>query len=676
MASVVGIAREAAAILPRFDIPAKQKSLNFASQGHPLQGLRYPMLPMDIIDSEKNCNRILGIVMEIDGVKPSPVLIKGRLEKSGIRALNNIVDITNYVMLELGHPSHVFDYDRIKTHKFIIRKAKKGEPIITLDNKKYLLDEEDVVIDDGTGRVIDLPGIMGTENSVVNDKTKRIIFFIESNKPEVIRKTSMRYGIRTMAAAINEKHPDPELAKTAFLRGIELYQKLVGGKIKSEIIDIYLYPTKPKSINITTDFINKRLGITLKTEEIKSILESLGFTFTLKSLIPTVYTTPGVKQTVRKASIEITPPSYRQFDVTIPEDIVEEVARIYGYHNLPSYIMRGEIPQPQNTPGVTRPVRRSLGKGGRGSPGGGGTTKNPFSIEEKIKTVLKYWGHIETYHYSFMSKELIKRSGLKTDDHLKVSNPLTEDTEFMRTSLIPQMLETISKNQPYSENLQLFELSKVYLTPRGWQNPQDTPGVARRDSPGVERSEIGLPSEISMLTITNQTSFYHLKGIVEGLFEELGIKSQDTRYKIQDTNSLFFHPSQSLQFVKFDQLVGVIGKLHPTLSTTFSIKKDTYIAYLHVENLVKFHDPTKKYTPIPQYPPIIEDFTIPISPIGQIGQIIDDIHKMSTLVSHVELVDRYHDKITLRISFQDPTKNLKTEDIKNVKEKIKEKFSI
>ncbi|OGG13345.1 phenylalanine--tRNA ligase subunit beta [Candidatus Gottesmanbacteria bacterium RIFCSPHIGHO2_01_FULL_39_10] len=608
MASVLGIAREAAAILPRFGIKAQLLS----TTNYKLPTINYPSLPMDISDLQNNCNRILGVVMEIESVKPSKTHIKERLEKSGIRSLNNLVDITNYLMLELGHPSHVFDYDRIKTHKFIIRKAKKGEPIITLDNKKYLLSEDDVIIDDGTGRVIDLPGIMGTENSVVNDKTKRIIFFIESNKPEVIRKTSMRYGIRTMAATINEKHPDPELAKTALLRGIELYQELAGAKIKSEIIDIYPTKTLPKTIQVSTDFINERLGIKLPEKEITDILKSLNFKIESSKLLTINY------------KLQIIPPTYRQFDVTIPEDIVEEVARIYGYHNLPTTMLSGAIPatsSPQN-----------------------------LAIEEKIKIALKYWGHTETYHYSFYSKDLIQHVDLKTVDHLKVSNPLTEDTEFMRINLIPQMLETISKNQSHSESLQLFELSKVYI-------PRNN----------------GLPSETSMLAVTNQSSFYHLKGIVEGLYEELGIKnfvSETINYKLSTINSHFFHPLQSLQFLKSDQLLGIIGKLHPALATAFGIKKDTFIAYLNIENMVKFYNPNKKYTPIPQYPPIIEDFTLPISPITPIGPIMENIYKLSNLVANVELVSKYHDKITLRITFQDPTKNLTIEEIKILRDKI------
>ncbi|MBI4067681.1 phenylalanine--tRNA ligase subunit beta [Candidatus Gottesmanbacteria bacterium] len=651
MASVHGIAREARAILPRFGIPAKLKAPRGWQAEASAKAMTPPMvkesrkeLSLTVSDPDKLCDRLLALV--IDGVKvgESPKFMKDRLEKSGIRSLNNLIDITNYVMLELGHPCHVFDYDRIKTAKLILRKAKRGEKLVTLDNKEFTLEENDVIIDDGTGRIIDLPGIIGTANSVVTDATKRIVLFIESNNPLNIRKTSMRLGTRTLAATLNEKHPDPDLAKTTFLRAMKLFQEIASVKLAGKIIDIYPNPPKIKTVNISSDFINQRLGVTLKTEEMKSILESLEF---------------QVK--ILGSQLAVTPPSFRQFDISIPEDIVEEVARIYGYHNLPSRIMSGEIPVLDKQQEIKSP--RGWPKD---SPDGGGITTNPLLIENKLKNILKYWGYTETYHYSFVSQELIEKSGLKTEDHLRLSNSLTPETEYMRTNLIPSMLDTIVKNQAYRDRLQLFELAKIYVPPRGWQ----AGAAAKAMTPPTVNS---LPSEISMLTITNQTSLYHLKGIVEGLLKELGISGLTNNPMTNDpmTNlSHFFHPQQTLQITKDKILLATIGKLHPSLSTKFALKKDTYIAYLNVENIIKVYNPLKKFTPIPQYPAIIEDITIQIKSNTQIGLIIDNIYEISNLVKNVELIDRYKNKVTLRISYQDPTKNLTTEDIETIREEI------
>lgn len=596
MASVYGISREAVAILPRFGIKSKLKEFKVKTPTQPKS-----ILPMEVYDPEMICNRIMGVVMDVEQMKESPAYIKDRIEKSGIRSLNNLVDITNYVMLELGHPCHVFDYDRIKSHKFLIRFAKKNEQIITLDNKKYLLNSEDVIIDDGTDRVIDLPGIMGTENSVVNQTTRRIFFFIESNNPLLIRKTSMRYGIRTMAATINEKHPDPELVKTALLRGIELYQGLAGGKIAGELIDIYPRKSKPTTISTTIQFINERLGIVLKKSEIVSILGSLSFHVSEQNTL-----------------LNITPPTFRQFDVTIPEDIVEEVARIYGYHNLPSKLMTGDIP-------IT------------GRP-------KILDIEERTKEMLKYWGYTEVYNYSFISEKLIKKTDTKPSySYLRIANPLTEDTTYMRLSLVPSMLETVSKNQFYKDRLSLFEMAKVYI-------------------PRIN----DLPEETSLLTIANQDSFYELKGLIEFLLKELGI---DGYHLVQQTH-LGWHPKQSVHFVKDDLFLLSLGKIHPWLAANFEIKKDLFIAEINVDRLAALSKPIKHYNPIPLYPEVIEDLTLQCPVKTYIGPIISEIYKINKIVKKVEMTGHYHNSTSLRITYQDEKKNLKSEDVKNVRDKI------
>ncbi len=650
MVSVVGIAREAAAILPRFGLKAKLKPFYSSSdpsadgESRSSRQARTSTLPMAVSDPQKICNRIMGIVMEVDTMKQSPMYVKERLEKSGVRSLNNLVDITNYVMLELGHPCHVFDYDRIKTHKFFLRFAMKNEPIITLDNKKYLLSDEDVIIDDGTGRVIDLPGIMGTENSVVNQKTKKIFFFIESNNPLYIRKTSMRYGIRTMAAAINEKHPDPKLVKTALFRGIELYQKLAGGKVAGEIIDIYPNKPKPVTIKTTVEFINERLGIKLKKEEITNILQSLGFNSQL---------------TTHNSQLIITPPSFRQFDVTIPEDIVEEVARIYGYHNLPSRLMSGDIP-------ITEKA-------------------NNLETEEQIKLILKYLGYTEVYNYSFISRTLIEKSGLKTTNHLKVANPLTEEIEYMRISLVPSMLDTVFKNQPYSDNLQLFELANVYLTPQE-KEAVKTPSRWRGNDldswngGGTKTTVNGLPNEIPLLAITNQKDFYELKGLVETLLAELGVTDFTTDPEVSpaSTWSHFWHPQQTISLNKNGKNLGYLGKIHPQLANAFQIKNDLFLAVLNVELLAQIANPSKKYSPIPLYPPVIEDLTIQCLPQTYIGPIISQIYRTSSLIRNVYLQGRYKNAVTLRITYQHEKRNVTNDEVKSIRlqvlQNLKEKF--
>lgn len=605
MVSVYGIAREASAILPRFGIRAHLLPLKLSKPTKPHQEL-----PIEIKDPDHLCDRLLAVVLDNLNIGQSPVFLKDRLEKAGIRSLNNIIDITNYVMLEVGHPCHVFDYDRIKKKKLILRKAKKGEKLITLDNKECDLTAQDVVIDDGTGEIIDLPGIMGTKNSVVTNRTKRILFFIESNNPYNIRKTSMRLSLRSQAATINEKHPDPQTAMTTLLRGIKLFEDTTHARVSGTIIDIY--PNKPKQTIITTDidFINNRLGIELKRKEITDILHSLSF---------------EIQEST--SSLRITAPSFRQFDITIPEDIVEEVARIYGYHKLPTRIMAGDIP----------------------------VTSYPIDlpVEYNLKQILKYLGFTETYTYSFISKDIIQNAKLKTNDHLHLSNPLTNEIEYMRISLVPSLLDTIYKNQTIKESLNFFEIAKVYL-------PQKN----------------NLPKEDSMLTIATHQDFYHLKGVIEYIFDELGVE----KYQTMEGGSSFLHPKQSVTLKIGEDVIGYLGSVHPSLYHSFDLTKPVCVADINLQKLLPYIHEVKRYTPIPMYPPLYEDFALKIPKMTKLGHVIDAMKHSNPLITKAEPFDSYDEYITLRITYQDPSKNLSQNDIvpvrKSVLEMLRRKFSI
>src|SRR5260221_1504967 len=251
MMSVYGIAREAAVILPQFGVKASLKPLKSKVPQFPKISL-----PLTIKSNDTLVKRTMGVVFTDIKNWKTPDWMKTRLEASGIRSLNAVIDITNYVMTEIGHPCHVFDYDLIKNHTIIIRESKKGEKIIGLDNKTYTLPEGSIVFDDSTGTIIDLPGIMGTKNSVVNDDTKTVLFEIENNDPVRIRKASMTTGIRSVAATLNEKGVDPELAEKAMLRGIELFQELTGATIASKIYDHYAKPYMAKKITLSKSFID------------------------------------------------------------------------------------------------------------------------------------------------------------------------------------------------------------------------------------------------------------------------------------------------------------------------------------------------------------------------------------------------------------------------------------
>ncbi|MFH0943133.1 MAG: phenylalanine--tRNA ligase subunit beta [Candidatus Beckwithbacteria bacterium] len=468
MMSVFGIAREAMAILPQFGFKAKL----FLPELAKLNSLK-KSLPIKIIDKQSACRRILAIVLDNVSVKPSSPKIKARLEAAGIRSLNNLVDVTNYVMTEIGHPTHVFDYDRLQTKTLVLRYSQKGEKITSLENKTYALPGDDIVIDDGTGRIIDLPGIIGTSNSVVTDSTKRILFFLETNDAVKIRRTSMNLGIRTLAATYNEKWVDPETALTALKRGIHLFQTLANARIASSIIDLYPQPIKPKSVSVSQQLISNRLGIDLTSIQIINILNSLGFEVNCQ---------PKTKLYLIKV------PANREKDINLPEDIIEEVARIYGYHRLPSFIMPTAIPT--NYPATD------------------------FNLEYQLKTWLAGIGLNELYTNSLISETLALQSGYKLSQHLKIKNALSTDWLYLRRSLIPSHQQALNSHQP-TDFLGFFEIANIY-------QPQTNK----------------LPLETLQLIISSNKSYSVLKGILDFLFNKLHL---EVEFKPEGEKALIYY---------------------------------------------------------------------------------------------------------------------------------------
>lgn len=451
--SIIGLAREASTVLPQFGIEAEflePDYKKFTPKGNET---------IEIQNDPKLVNRICAAILEVK-IKESPEFIKKRLESSEIRSLNNLIDTTNYVMRETGHPAHVFDYDRLTSKKLIIRESKRGERIITLDEKQYVTEGGDIVADNGEGEIVDLLGVMGTLNSVITENTKKILYFIDNNEPSHIRRTSMSLAIRSEAAIINEKTIDPENSMNALLRGIELYHDWAEARLVSKIIDIY--PNKPKSkkIIVSKEKIDKVVGVKISPKKMIDLLEKLGFK------------TKGIDE-----EIEIDVPSWRLNDIEIEEDIIEEIARVYGYHNIPSIL-----------PDIQTPVPKNI-------------EKNEFYWEKRVKDALKYWGFTETYTYSFVSEEMYEGP---IDDAVTIQNPLGTDFVYMRRTLIPSLLKVIAENKN-RDVMEIFEISNVYL-----------------------KKEDGLPLEkrkLAGVVKKPEASFYEVKGIIEQLMVDLGISN-------------------------------------------------------------------------------------------------------------------------------------------------------
>lgn len=395
--SVFGLAREASAILPQFGLPAKLKT---SRPGPEVD--QNTSFPLKVTVDHKLCPRFTAVVIKDLIVKPSPKKIQDHLEKSGIRSLNNVVDISNYLMRLYGQPVHTFDLDKIK-NKMILRLSRKGETLTTLDNKNFILPGGDIVIEDGGRRLIDLCGIMGGLNSAVDQNTKNVLLFVQTYSAKYIRRTSMILGQRSEAAQIFEKQPDQEQVMPVLLKGIQLFKELACGSQGSKIIDIYPNPDKPKTVTAPLQLIKDRLGVDITQPEVDKILKSLGFA---NGLVP----------------------SWRAKDINIPEDIVEEVARIYGYHRLPSQIMETKIP-------INYP-------------------ETNFYLEQQIKNWLVGWGLTEIYTNSLVAEN--------QPGQLKIKNALSSDWQYLRNSLV----------QSHTQNFPAFEIANVYLSRPG-QLPEE-----------------------------------------------------------------------------------------------------------------------------------------------------------------------------------------------------------
>ncbi len=606
MASVLGIAREAAAILPQFGIKARLKKdpyekklkvkndkLKIANKSSKLK-LK--------IQNPKLCPRFTAIILDNITIKPSPKIIQNRLKKAGMRPINNIVDITNYLMRELGQPFHAFDWQEIKKSTMILRESKKGEEITTLDGQTHKLPGGDIVIEDGAKRLIDLCGIMGSSNSHVNQNTKTILLFVQIYDPVRIRRTSMKLAKRSKAAVLFEKSPDQEMVLPAIKKGIQLIKQYAGAKVVSPIIDVYPHPYQPKTVEISLQLIKQYLCIPIQSIKVVKMLDSLGF--------ETKYNTKNEK-------FKVIIPSWRAHDINIAQDLIEEIARLVGYHNLPSIL----------PPLYQQPVKPNY----------------DFSWENEVKKTLKNWGFTETYTYSLVSQKLISDFDLDPKDHLKLKNPLTEDVAYLRLDLLPSLLTVIQENQNLAKELKFFEMANVYL-PRRRQLPEEL---------------------LKLALVVPGNQFYQVKGVVEALLQQLGIN------KLQ-FKTITPEPAWLEQASVYAQgkLLGQIGYLNPKLCANFEIKNKVTAAYLDFDQIANLATKVKKYHPIAKYPPIIEDLSFALNPQTTFAQLKKTIKSTNKLVHQIELVDTYKNNLTLRIFYLDPSKNLTDKKVAQIRKKI------
>ena len=587
--SVFGIAREANAILTY----NKQKSKLQNPEGINLNldPDTKEKLKLDVLVTDpKLCPRFTAIIVSNVKIGPSPAVIRNRLTACGIRPINNIVDITNYVMLETGQPMHAFDYDKIKGAKMTLRASREGEKITTLDGKPHNLPKGSIVIEDAS-RIIDLCGIMGGENSQITRRTKNVLLFAQSYDSLTIRKTTQILATRTEAAARFEKGVDQQNILPVLSRAVYLAKKNAGAKIASELIDIYPKKQTAQKVSLSMAKLNKYLGIEIDPAKAAGILSLLGF-----------------KVTIVGTQISALAPSWRAQDIESDVDLIEEIARIYGYHNLPSKMPQGEVPKR-------------------------GDSNLKYVIG--LKNSLKMLGLTEAISYSIISKDLLESSGVSPKNAVELANPLTEEWQFMRPSLIPSLVDAVSKNQNLKPNLKLFEIAKTYIP-----------------------SKNSLPKQDLYLTaITTESDFFQIKGLAENIIESL---SRNAKFQKIPNEDNFFDQNQSAIIKIGETAVGKVGALNSTFLNRFQLEIPVFAIELNLSIVYNLASKILSFHPLPKYPPVVEDVSAIFSLNTPVALIVQEIKNASDLVKKVEIIDIFEDEkigqgkksVTLRLTYQ------------------------
>ncbi|HPG50091.1 MAG TPA: phenylalanine--tRNA ligase subunit beta [Spirochaetota bacterium] len=571
------------------------------------------------IENPEASPRYSGLVVTGIRIEESPDWLKAMIESIGMRPINNIVDITNYVMAEIGEPMHAFDRKKLNGQEIIVRLAKNKEPLTTLDGSVFELLPEDIVIADARGPVA-LAGVMGGGNSEIEDGTTEIVLEAASFNPVNIRKTANRYAHRTEAAIRFEKSLSPEVTVPALLRCYDLIkQVLPGAEAASTIIDAYPVKQKPIVIKTTTDFIRTRLGENVDDGRITSILTSLDF-----------------KLTPEGGALSIEVPSYRATkDISIPEDIVEEVGRIYGYDNITP-----------NAPAVPCAPPE----------------KNLFRLfERRVKTVLSgNLNMIEVSGYSFIGEDTLTKLGVNEDRELRLSNPLSSEQDRLRRSLVPSIVNVIKYNSRFHEEFSIFELGRVYLK--------------------KERSSAELATERTMVTGAvyrkkpGDPLFYAAKQIASGLMRKLLIADWDLVPESRDLPP-YAHPGRAMKLIVGRQAAGLVFELHPETIAAFDLSGAAALFDIDIDLLYGSRRQDTVFTELQKYPDVPFEVSVLADRQVYAKEICDIIRESGKdLVQSVSVVSTYagspipEDKksVSVKVVFASKDRTLAPEEVEKL----------
>ncbi len=613
-----GMAREVAALV--------QKDLKAFELKEIVQG-KGVALDVSVKDAAA-CPRYMAVAMDGVKIESSPEWMQRRLEACGVRPINNVVDVTNFVLLELGQPMHAFDADDLGGDKvkIVVRSAKKGEEIVALDEETYKLYGEDLLITDGK-RALAIAGVMGGEGSGVTEKTTRVVFESANFDPVAIRKTSTKLGLRSESSARFEKSLDPRMCNLALCRAAQLMQELCPeAKVCSEVVDVKKDLPKPLELTFTVDQVNACLGAEIGVKEMTQILERLGFEVAEK-----------------KEELKVIVPSWRATkDVEIKEDVFEEIARIYGYERIESTLPTFETEPPfvDSVRMLSRTARQALAVG---------------------------CGGVETYQYAFVRPETLVALGETAKDHIELANPLAADRPYLVRSLVPNLLEVVVRNQRTTDEVRVFQVERVF----------------RKDEKGLEMGEGKslLPNQPHMVCAVysckcTEEPVWEVKAMLDNTLRSLGFKYElKTSKKVADWQ----HPLRAAEVVVCDTVIGALGEIAPENSENLGLDHRAAFFELNLDVLAGLDSDVCEYKTVSVHPHSDRDLAFVVAERAQYGLIESALVGASSLLESVKLFDVYRGdgveeekkSMAVRLRFRSSEKTLASEEVDAELEKIR-----
>ena len=598
--SVIGLAREAAATFSR---PLKLHTPVIKGSG----GNAADLVSIRIDDPDL-CVRYTAKMVKDVKIAPSPAWMRERLRNSGVRPINNIVDITNYVMLEYGQPMHAFDFSCVDGGKVVIRRAKEGETITTLDGNERKLTESMLCICD-EHKPVCVAGVMGGANSEIVGDTAMVLFESANFNGSSVRKTAKALGMRTDASSRYEKGLDPANTMKAVLRACELVEMLGCGHVVDGVVDVIGKETETVKLPLEPDKINGLLGTDIPAGDMKKILLSLGFELD---------------------GDMITVPTWRG-DVEHYSDIAEEVARFYGYNKIPNTLMRGE------------------------------TTVGGYSREQlcqrMIGSVCRAAGYDEIITYSFISPSYYDKINMPSDSPLRKSitilNPLGEDTSIMRTTILPSMLEILTRNYNYrNKSAKLYEIGRIYF--------ENDKGLA--DEPKI----------VALGAYGGGMDFYKMKGVTECILTS--VRAENVEFRAC-TDNPSYHPGRCAEVFAGDRRIGVFGQIHPSVADNYGVDTELYAAELDFMSIYESEGGVPQYSPLPKYPAVSRDIAVVCDRDITVAQLESCIRDAGgKLLRDVELFDIYtgshiaegKKSVAFSLILRDDNKTLTVEEVDQV----------